>query len=495
LNGELAMSAGVMAQGASFHMTIPAGAAFTFTGGGAKQLLGGGGVTARITNNGTLRFSSTSSLQGDNGAFIQNTAGGLVEFLAQGGLGTTGAASPSVLENLGTVRFASGTTVPVVSWSIVNTGTISLQSGLFAWSGTNASFGQTAGRLELVGGTMSNQQHLSISGGVLAGTGSIQGPGPVNAGGGPSQTRPGTSPGQLVIGGQYVQTGNLIVELNGVTPATQYDQVVAQGAVTVGGTLTVSLGFVPPVGTVFRVIDKTSAGAVTGAFSGLPQGAILTVNGVQLQIHYNGGDGNDVTLTVTQNSGLICTPFTDVDQASPFCPNVQWMKNRGVTIGCTATLYCPAEATTRLQMAVFMNRLGNVLSGTPQVVAFPSVSLTGAATEVICQAPDQTAANYERHVTLDAVLMGLGSDSAEYTLEPVASVDAGANWIALAPPARFSTFTGRWANVRVSGDRDVAPTEVVRYGLRLARTAGTGFTEARCALRLVTGNQVTGTPP
>jgi hypothetical protein len=265
--------------------------------------------------------------------------------------------------------------------------------------------------------------------------------------------------------------------------------------VTVGGTLTVTLGFVPPVGTVFRIIDKTGAGPVTGAFSGMPQGHTFTVNGVQLQISYAGGDGNDVTLTVTQNSGLICTPFTDVDQANPLCPNVQWMKNRGVTIGCTTTLYCPADATTRLQMAVFMNRLGNVLSGTPQVLAFPSVSLTGAATEVICQAPDQAATNYERQVTLDAVLMGLGGGNAEYTVEPVTSVDGGTNWIALAPAVPFSTFNGRWANVRVSGDREVAPTEVVRYGLRLVRTAGVGFTEARCALRLVTGNRVTGTPP
>jgi len=494
LNGDLAWNAGTLrGVGTAFHMTIPAGATFVVAGGGAKSLLGAGNI-ARITNSGTLRFSSTSSLQGNDAAFIQNTAGGLIEFLAQGGLGTLGSAQPSVLENAGTVRFASGTTVPVVSWQVTNTGTISVQSGLFAWSGTNASFGQTAGRLELVGGNMSNQQHLSISGGVLAGTGAIQGPGAVNLSG-TAQTRPGTSPGQLTFGGALTQTGTYFAELNGITPGTQYDQLVAQGNVTVGGTLTVSLGFVPPVGTVFRIIDKTSAGAVVGAFGGMPQGHIFTVNGVQLQISYTGGDGNDVTLTVTQNTGLICTPFTDVDQSNPLCPNVQWMKNRGVTIGCTTTLYCPADATTRLQMAVFMNRLGNVLSGTPQVLAFPSVSLTGAATEVICQAPDQAAATYERQVTLDAVLMGLGGGSAEYTLEPVTSVDAGANWIALAPPVPFSVFNGHWANVRASGDRDVAPTEVVRYGLRLSRTSGTGFTEARCALRLVTGNRVTGTPP
>ena len=495
LNGELTWSAGTLQGGASaFHMTIPAGATFVVAGAGAKSFNPGGNI-ARITNSGTLRFSSTSSLQGNGGAFIQNTAGGLIEFLAQGGLGTLGS-GPSVLENAGTVRFASGTTVPVVSWQVTNTGTISVQSGLFAWSGTNASFGQTAGRLELVGGNMSNQQPLSISGGVLAGTGAIQGPGAVNLSG-PAQTRPGTSPGQLTIGGPYTQTGTLFVELNGTTPGTQYDQVVAQGAVTVGGTLTVSLGFVPPVGTVFRIIDKTSAGAVVGAFGGLPQDAVLTVNGVQLQISYAGGDGNDVTLTVFQNTGLICTPFTDVDQSSPFCPNVQWMKNRGVTIGCSSTtLYCPNDPTTRLQMAVFMNRLGNVLTDAPTVIEQGSAGGNPDLGSVVCQTANMAAANYERHVTLDGLLMGLGDGTNQIGVEAVASVDAGANWISLAPPAAFGTVAGRWANVRVNADRDVAPTEVVRYGLRLSRISGTtSYSESRCALRLLTGNRVTGAAP
>ena len=34
------------------------------------------------------------------------------------------------------------------------------------------------------------------------------------------------------------------------------------------------------------------------------------------------------------------------------------MKNRGITLGCTATLYCPNDYVTRLQMAAFMYRLG-----------------------------------------------------------------------------------------------------------------------------------------
>jgi hypothetical protein len=53
-----------------------------------------------------------------------------------------------------------------------------------------------------------------------------------------------------------------------------------------------------------------------------------------------------------------CAGFTDVDSASGFCVNVTWMKSRGITLGCTATLYCPNDPVTRLQMAAFMYRLG-----------------------------------------------------------------------------------------------------------------------------------------
>jgi hypothetical protein len=228
----------------------------------------------------------------------------------------------------------------------------------------------------------------------------------------------------------------------------------------------------------------------------MPQGSTFTVNGVQLQISYAGGDGNDVTLTVFQNAGLICTPFTDVDQASPFCPSVQWMKDREITFGITPTLYGPAQETTRAQMALFMNRLGNTLTDAPQTLEFPSVNLSGAASEVVCQTADQPAASYARHVKVDAVLMELANGTNEFSVQFVASVDAGANWIALAPPVPFGTVNGRWSNVRVDGDRDVATSEVVRYGLRVARVSGsTGASEARCVVRLLTGNRYPSPAP
>ena len=60
---------------------------------------------------------------------------------------------------------------------------------------------------------------------------------------------------------------------------------------------------------------------------------------------------------------LPCVGFTDVEDTSSFCPNVEWLKNRAITLGCTSTTtYCPSDPVTRLSMAVFMNRLGKALT-------------------------------------------------------------------------------------------------------------------------------------
>ena len=53
-------------------------------------------------------------------------------------------------------------------------------------------------------------------------------------------------------------------------------------------------------GTVLTVISNTSANPISGAFSNLADGAIVTVNGNNLQASYTGGDGNDLTLTVVR---------------------------------------------------------------------------------------------------------------------------------------------------------------------------------------------------
>jgi autotransporter-associated beta strand protein len=51
-------------------------------------------------------------------------------------------------------------------------------------------------------------------------------------------------------------------------------------------------------GLVLTIIDNTALTPIAGTFSNLPDGAIVNVNGNNLQASYSGGDGNDLTLTV-----------------------------------------------------------------------------------------------------------------------------------------------------------------------------------------------------
>ena len=52
------------------------------------------------------------------------------------------------------------------------------------------------------------------------------------------------------------------------------------------------------VGTTFTVISNTAATPIAGTFANLPDGSMITIKGNNLQASYEGGDGNDLTLTV-----------------------------------------------------------------------------------------------------------------------------------------------------------------------------------------------------
>jgi hypothetical protein len=115
-----------------------------------------------------------------------------------------------------------------------------------------------SGSLVSVGGT------LSIGSlGTVKGSGSISGT--VQNGG---TVAPGSSPGILQISGSYTQTagGKLQIELGGTTQGTGYDQLAVSGAVTLGGTLQVSLmnSFAPALGNRFDILDW---GSLSGTFS------------------------------------------------------------------------------------------------------------------------------------------------------------------------------------------------------------------------------------
>jgi autotransporter-associated beta strand protein len=55
-----------------------------------------------------------------------------------------------------------------------------------------------------------------------------------------------------------------------------------------------------PAGTIFTVIDNTSAGPISGTLVNLPEGGTITIGSNTFQASYKGGTGNDLTLTVVR---------------------------------------------------------------------------------------------------------------------------------------------------------------------------------------------------
>jgi hypothetical protein len=53
-----------------------------------------------------------------------------------------------------------------------------------------------------------------------------------------------------------------------------------------------------PPGTVLTVINNTAATPIAGTFANLADRSTFTSHGNTLQASYEGGDGNDLTLTV-----------------------------------------------------------------------------------------------------------------------------------------------------------------------------------------------------
>jgi hypothetical protein len=51
-------------------------------------------------------------------------------------------------------------------------------------------------------------------------------------------------------------------------------------------------------GTVFPIISNTASTPIAGTFSNLSDGSTLTVGSNNYQVSYEGGEGNDLTLTV-----------------------------------------------------------------------------------------------------------------------------------------------------------------------------------------------------
>lgn len=199
-----------------------------------------------------------------------------------------------------------------------------------------------------------------------------------------------------------------------------------------------------------------------------------------------------VTASVCAWSGAAgaqpCAGFNDVDLADPFCPSVTWIRNRGVTLGCAPTLYCPTALVNRLAMAAFMQRLGAVL--TPKVLASeaPLGALDLDFPVVVCATGAVPLGSYPRTAIVDGTFGAVASTSRILSATFVYSTDGGSSWITTAQPeVRAGTTPNQWVAVPVLGSVGVNASANAAFALRVSSSPGAGadVADSNCSLRVL----------
>ena len=338
------------------------------------------GAGSTWTNLGVLQVGTlgNGTLTVTNGATVSAGSAGLIgtAFVASPGTVTVdGAGSTLTITNSLLVGLNSSASVVNGSLTVKNNGVVDV-TGLTRISNT--------GSLTIEGGTFNASDVIDIDGGTLQvddtlnllggatlinqNGGTVSGAGNVELGGttfdNSAIVSPGSSAGILTLsGGSYTQsaTGTLAIEIGGTVQGTDFDILLVEGAATLDGMLDVSLinGFTLGAAQEFEIL---SAGALSGTFAGLAEGALVgNFGGTDLFVSYVGGDGNDVSLFTTL-AGLSgdFDGDDDVDgadflkwQRDPGVGNLSdWQTNYGNTALLTAASTAVPEPSTLLLSAM-----------------------------------------------------------------------------------------------------------------------------------------------
>ena len=180
----------------------------------------------------------------------------------------------NLLDNQGILRKSTGSgqaTIGVRNGSsgyfeVKNTGTIEVQAGTLRFLDL---YTHSAGRIVVENGsTFSTLRPITIQSGGIEGTGIIdsvvENHGTIS---------PGGSPGKLTFNGNLTlfDDSEILIEVGGLVPESEFDQIVVDGSVVLDGLLDVSLitvgadPFVPTLGDEFEILTATDE--VTGVFA------------------------------------------------------------------------------------------------------------------------------------------------------------------------------------------------------------------------------------
>ncbi|MBI5756942.1 MAG: hypothetical protein HZA46_00325 [Planctomycetales bacterium] len=285
-SGEVSVSASITrAAATNLNITTGGNNRITLTGGGALDANGGNvSLTANIAGSGGI-VSGTAA--------TDVTANTLILIAGSAGIGASGNPLTTNVVNLVTnsqdvtdgAQFLSEADSVAVGAADLQAGdqTITLNGGTFFVNAT--------------GSILSN---VVVNGGAtLGGTGTVDGNVLVNSLG---TVSPGNSPGCITTNDLTLTTNSTFtVEINGPIACTDHDQMIVRGNVVLGGATLNAIGTAAvAVGQDITIIANNGTNAVGGTFSGLNEGALVTINSVVgpvvFAITYSGGDGNDVVL-------------------------------------------------------------------------------------------------------------------------------------------------------------------------------------------------------
>ncbi len=195
-----------------------------------------------------------------------------------------------------------------------------------------------------------------------------------------------------------------------------------------------------------------------------------------------------------------CSGLTDVDDSSPFCPNVQWLKNREITLGCDINVYCPNEPVTRAAMALFLRRFGNVLNthvGVASPTPIPSLNPTSTPVR-ICEAPSGLPPipwPLGAHGYAIVEAYGGINGPVEFFGQFVESSDNGVTWTIVSPRQSVSAANGFESRVSLKVLLPMRSLEIDKryvYGIEVGRVPGSTTTgmmmNVRCAITVLFEN-------
>jgi hypothetical protein len=144
---------------------------------------------------------------------------------------------------------------------------------------------------------------VQVNAGVLGGIGKVQGPVTVASANMPATLAPGSNAklGALTVVSSLTFNLGATYKVDLNSTSVRADQTIANG-VTINNAAQFSVNDLGSAalapGTVFIVISNTAATPIAGVFGNLADGSTLTIGSNTYLVSYEGGTGNDLTLTV-----------------------------------------------------------------------------------------------------------------------------------------------------------------------------------------------------